>query len=913
MPHPSHLYLDPAAAPLLTQAIALAGRQGAVADALWVFPGLRGARRSKELLALQGAWLAPRMTTLGALPEWLRADALPLATEFTAMLARAAAARKAGEGLLAAFPKPPETADVAGWLALGRQIGRLADDLGEANLSFAEVAQTQMEPAKWQALAQVEADALAQVRAWGQNEKNAARRQRADASAADLRQIRWIVLVACLDLPRPAQEALEQWIAGGGQVLILTPALPERQSAQWFDGWGRPVAAAWNDDACRIRLPQEPVFPADSAAEAHAAAQAVRAWLADAPHLSPDDFSVGLAVETEAPLLKVMLENAGLPVRHGPGRPVSGSQPVSALRALGAYLRLRDAGDATRKPEALCEALRDPVLARVCAAAMGGEAQLAPLLEKIKALPIRKEETKEQWRRCDAALLQLAGGEKTLAAWGAHWRAALAAWFPPSDAGPAAFGPQRGLEKAMELLGGALGEMAAAPEVLGQVPAHTAIDAALAALEGQGIPEEGGEAAIELLGPLEWLLDDAPHLVLSGLNGEHIPRPPRPHPFLPDGLRRKLGLSCDATRLARDLASFEAVLASRKTALLAPRTGQDGAPLTPSRLLLRCDDDALASRLKNFFLKEGGVAQVAPAVGSAAGARDNFLPMVPPRDAPGLTQLSVTAFKSYLSCPYRFWLKHTLALREAAEVSRELSPQDFGSYLHQVLADFGVSRLKDSDDPFAIEAFLLKNLQARFARDFGDDPRVALRLQKPMMEARLRAFAKAQAVLAPDWEIEAVEVKKEGVAFVDGFTLQGRIDRIDRHRHTQELRILDYKTSDKASAPHAKHLQGEEWIDLQLPLYTVLCGDATAQVGYFNLAKDGADLALWSEKAKGTVAQGVERAKAIAETLRLGGRAAFWPPKDPPTYDDGLKALCMDGAEDRAARFARAAQAGGAR
>ncbi len=446
-----------------------------MADALWVFPGSRAARRCKELLALSGAHLAPRMTTLGALPEWLRTDPLPLASDLVVSLARAVAARQVGAALEPAFPQPPEADDWAGWLALSRQIGRLANDLGEAGLTFETVEASDTQAVRWQALATVETAALAQLTAWGVGEKNAARRAHqaglaadptADPAANPNLPFGRIVLVACLDLSRPAQAALEGFLAGGGQVLVLTPAVQKRQTRTWFDAWGRPVPASWQDDNCLVKLPQEPVFVPDFGAQAGQVTASVRHCLSQTPALSPDDFSVGVADETQAPLLKIMLENAGLPVRHGPGRPAADSPPAAALRALGAYLRQRDPDDATRKPEALCEALNNPTLAQCALTVVGDAAALVALQSAIKALPIEKIETKEIWRQCDATLLALGAGEAHLPAWGSHWRRLLASWFPPSTAPAATFGPARDLEKALALLDATLTTLEAAPVAL---------------------------------------------------------------------------------------------------------------------------------------------------------------------------------------------------------------------------------------------------------------------------------------------------------------------------------------------------------------------------------------------------------------------------------------------------------------
>lgn len=902
---PVRHFLSPADGAFLRQAVAWAGAP--TSGEVWVFPGSRAMRRCRELwMERAGAALLPRMVTLGQLPEALFPPSLPLAGELPAALARAVGAREAGDALLAAFPRRPEAGDWAGWMALGRQIGQLAAAIGEAGLSFGEVAARRVDDApRWLALAAAEEAAAAQLRAWSLAETFASRRAVVDDVDSRVQAQVRIVLVACFDLSREAERLLNRALAQGVAVTLLTPALPARQGDAWFDAWGRPLADAWNDDALRLELPVEPSFPGGAADEPAAALEALRGFLALDPAASPDDFSVGLADEAAVPLLRAALEAADVPTRHGPGRAQVDSPPVAALRALMAFLRRRHGSDPARHPEVVSQALAEPALRAFARAQLGAqEGHLAHVLADAGRLPMDAA-TRERVARLDALLVGLAGGSgvRPLDAWAGVLRGLLRQLFPEKlDE----HGPRRRAAVGLQELEGALAQVADLPAGLPPVSAPEAIAIVLSTAAERGIPEEGGGAAVELLGTLEWLLDDAPHLILTGLNGENLPQPQKPHPFLSDGVRRQLGLPHDATRLARDLASLEAVAASRHVALLAPKEDAQGNPLTPSRLLLRCDDATLARRLRAFFSEDdrGGCGTGVPR--PRAQAAFEFLPIIPPPDAAPITRLPVTAFREYLACPYRFWLKRHLRLRESdLGILREMDAPGFGTYAHKLLAQLGRSAaLRDCTDGAEISGFLLDELSRSWRADFGGHPRVGVRLQRHALEARLQAFARVQAREALEWEIIAVE--KKCARDLGGFLLEGRLDRVDRHRQTGALRVLDYKTADAAKEPHAQHLRQGAWVDLQLPLYTVFEGLERAQVGYFNLAKDEAGVAPWSSKAPLPAADGVAEARRIMDILKCGGRAAYFPPGEPPAFDDGLRSLAMDGVEDRAARFARA-------
>ena len=60
---------------------------------------------------------------------------------------------------------------------------------------------------------------------------------------------------------------------------------------------------------------------------------------------------------------------------------------------------------------------------------------------------------------------------------------------------------------------------------------------------GARIPERPDAAAVEVLGWLELHLDDAPAVILASVNDPWLPESVSADPFLPDALRRVLGLA----------------------------------------------------------------------------------------------------------------------------------------------------------------------------------------------------------------------------------------------------------------------------------------------------------------------------------------------------------------------------------
>ena len=101
----------------------------------------------------------------------------------------------------------------------------------------------------------------------------------------------------------------------------------------------------------------------------------------------------------------------------------------------------------------------------------------------------------------------------------------------------------------------------------------------------------------------------------------------------------------------------------------------------------------------------------------------------PPPLARPLDTLSVTSFRSYLACPYRFYLRHVLKLSVLDDEAEELGPDTFGTLIHDVLKDFGKSALRDSRDSGVIEEFLDRCLTERVHARFAGEQLPAITVQ----------------------------------------------------------------------------------------------------------------------------------------------------------------------------------------
>jgi ATP-dependent helicase/nuclease subunit B len=262
--------------------------------------------------------------------------------------------------------------------------------------------------------------------------------------------------------------------------------------------------------------------------------------------------------------------------------------------------------------------------------------------------------------------------------------------------------------------------------------------------------------------------------------------------------------------------------------------------------------------------------------------------------------MSVTSFAAYLSCPYRFYLRHVLKLGPIDDASRELAANQFGDLVHNSLEIFGKSEAKDEADERVIEEALLESLD-QFADEYlGSAPAPAVRLQIEQARRRLRHVAKVQSQWRrAGWHIEQVEASvgehNHAGIDVDGqrMIIRGRFDRIDRHDDGRWA-ILDYKTH--GHSPRKKHLRkwgdSYRWVELQLPIYRLMIpylvgGDvdpASVALGYFNVSEKEAETRI--NEADFTAAEFAAADELIIRCIRDIWAGRFEPSEDPVEYDD---------------------------
>ncbi len=808
----------------------------------------------------------PKIITVGQLPELLYSSEFPVALELEQTLGWAAVLRSTDAAELAPLiPNIPAIQPIGPWLELAGTLRRLHEDLSSSRLRFADVvdvAETDAETSRWALLDQLYQRYLASIRRASLVDPHWARRHAVDTDRC--KTDKSIVLIGTSDL----SDAVVAMLRALDSELLAMVAAPQSEATR-FNEFGCVDTATWLDHKLPLR-DEQLIAAGDVADQATAVAQCVADF---GRSFAADSVTVGVTDESHVGPVEIELRGCGVNTYRHLGWTVTQTAVGRLLNLAATHLIRRDwqslaalvrhadvhhfithhlhsAGDEAGNHDRSADShdkssdwltQLDQLLANHFP--IGVSDPLPPAAIRNYPLACQLRELTAKW------LARFFGPDQSIAAWSKvvlSWLNELyeAADLPLDDRTLLAWqAATRLLERFAELndhldLG---------------VSGAAAIEALSARLADIRIAHRPSAEEVEILGWLDLALDDAPAMVVMGLNHPFVPGATTSDPFLPGSLRTRLRMADNDRRYARDVYAMQVMLRTRKSIrFIVGRTAADRSPTPPSRLLAAAEAEDTARRIRQL-LTEGREAVVVQHRWDQEHETTLRIPELPLGDVgdAAVTSMSVTAFRDYLLCPYRFYLRHVLKLKPLDDASNELAANQFGDLVHAALEKFGLSDDRDESDASKIESMLGEHLESHTREMYGDSASTAVGVQVAQARRRLRTVAQRQAErIAAGWKIHASEASvsaSDGAGVeVDGkwMGLKGRFDRIDRHEDGRWA-ILDYKTH--GHRPEKKHLQktkdGQRWIDLQLPLYRMMIPflgidvrPPEVELGYFNIA-----------------------------------------------------------------------------
>ena len=947
---PSITYLN-TNAPLPEQAatwlLDRAVRIGDAADLsriLVLVPTLTSGRKLREWLTWQakerelGGVLPPRILTPPQFVE-LGIETHPVASDFERRVAwiRVLASIDSSS-LNALFPiEPRQPNDLTWQCAIADALMETRRILGEAGLLFSDVAARDDIPERrrWADLAALERRFLDILRKRGLEDRETIRKHLA-ASASLSQEYDAVFVVGVPDALPLAIQRMEKEAAAGMPVEILVYC-EEKTGPAAFDAWGRP-GSAWTTSA----IPFE-----DFSSQVHLtneARQQVKAVTDLLTQSTAALTAVGLLDPSLERLLTNQLTAEGHTVYNPGGQLLRDSSLLTLLHSLIDAVTDNSVLSAGRL-------LRCPGIIGAMEAAWKSEqpfdvARLLDQWDRIAAahLPssfqgfVQLLDHDEEWWQIQGTLRSRRAPSAEIK-YALKFLSGLIALFDRKATGASlaellesilerVYGRQafdqsssdtRLFAAALAAVRETVASIADDQDGLASLPARQILEFALQQVAEQhhfpSRPDTDPEP-VELQGWLESLWEEKPHIVLAGFNEGIVPQSVTSHAFLPESQREMLGLTNNEQRCQRDAYLLSTLLSAHGTAnggrldVVLGRQSATKDPLRPSRLLLLCSDENLPSRVKQLFpSEEQHGRQSAP---------------VPPWTAPwqlhlseetkSFSGLAVTAFRDYLACPYRFFLKRRLSMDTFDPAKVEMDALDFGNLVHTALETMGNDEsMRDCTNSDELRDFLRSAFDDAVRGRYGGGLSVPLLLQAESARSRLDSAAHVQAgERANGWRIHNVEQRLHEhfelpAIEIGGLSLRGIIDRVEQHERTEEWRVLDYKTNSSADAPEKKHwrkLYGARpehlhdyaffdhdghtcyWTDLQLPLYGMAIREWYAvipQCGYFNLPKKKGDTGIKSLPLDHDI---LEAARTCAEGVANDIIAErFGPPAEKVPYD----------------------------
>lgn len=799
------------------------------------------------------------------------------------------------------FPRRKGTVDIGWAYSMGGRIDRLRRDLAEGGVSISALlaadADLMDDVGRWEDLALLERRYLDRLAACGLADPCSYALETA-GNPLPGPEVRRLV-VAALPAPSRLLTTLLQNLGAAIDIDILVHA--DGRLSDKFDGWGRLRRDYWSEAVIDIDDPERNIFVAnDPAGQAEAVVDSIAA---ESARCGPDDIGLGTPDQAVAELVAARLAGEGLATFNPSGAPYAGTPLHLLLEAFASF-------ESDRNIAVLRKLLSQPCVLRMFAlAGVGSSDGILLELDRVSERHLCREIDDLR------ALIKAHAGRYPLLE---QILARFEEWLR-------AFSANALLEFLREWLAQVYGGQPL-PADAAQRSAHEdaaafVLDSAEAlAASGFGFENRSGLRlliqhmrsarrtlerewpAIELQGWIELHWEDAPLLIATGMNEGVVPESQVEDVFLPDSLRRELGLVCDRDRLARDVYYMTAICERRRkegrAVFVLGRYACGGDPLKPSRLLFHCGPEQVVARAKHVF-----AAPPEKDRNRATETRlllDPSMPVSPPaRRLPD--HVSPSAISDYLACPFRFYLKRILGMEPYRRGKSELDGADYGSLIHLALKSIGPqSHMPPVKEANALAGMLEEELRAIFKERYGSYPAVPLLIQLETAVNRLDAFARQQVELwEQGWEIVATE--RECEIELDGMPVRGVIDRIDRHRESGRLRLIDYKTSESACDPLKYHLgtakgareyalEGKgAWKNLQLPLYRMMlpddiAGDGPVELALWHLPKAVSDsgLLVWDFSE-----QLLESARDCACGVIADLRAQrFWPPRERVEYDD---------------------------
>jgi len=358
----------------------------------------------------------------------------------------------------------------------------------------------------------------------------------------------------------------------------------------------------------------------------------------------------------------------------------------------------------------------------------------------------------------------------------------------------------------------------------------------------------------ELVGSVE-----AEVIFFGGLTEEDLPSRPAVDPYLPDSVKRALGMPDLEYYIDRQRRYFNRLIdSSAERIYLSFPSGEEDKPHLPSPLLdweMIKEPDAIdIFSMEDVLVTEGLIkgVDIEAIVWSDDLSGGEILRRRVERLMGG--SINVTDIDSFRRCPLRFYIEKVLGLQMLESPRYEVEGRLWGSLAHRVMEnlykvkDFDLDelgpRLMEALDE-AIEALPVGRFWAKVAIEI-------FKRRLPLMKTEESALRREGFM--------PYRIEERIATEVDGIRLRGKIDRVDRK--ADSVMLIDYKTGmiDTKS--------------LQLPLYVYMWrkvhDEVVEKAGFYSLRDVKIDFFPKRVSMEEFVNEALDRMRELVRMMREG-------------------------------------------
>ena len=302
-------------------------------------------------------------------------------------------------------------------------------------------------------------------------------------------------------------------------------------------------------------------------------------------------------------------------------------------------------------------------------------------------------------------------------------------------------------------------------------------------------------------------------IVWPGADEAHLGVTPPPHPLFSEADLTTLSLPTPAQRRDREGLILAHALSSAKVTFLH-RTDDGRDPVARSSWLAQIDAARLRQRL----------APLAAAPDERVQTRVDALPASRPLPIAAILlpeRLSASACEDLRACPYRFFARHMLALRDVDELDGGIEKREFGLWLHATLHRFHRAREVDAGPDHDAVRLADAASEAQHEMGLSDADLLPYTASFASFVPMYLAWQRLRDAAGVHWSDGELRWGAEPPAW-GGVLMHGIVDRIDRELQHSPPRwhLVDYKTG---SSDALKKKLSNPLEDTQLAFYAALC------------------------------------------------------------------------------------------